>query len=81
LEGYFVINASYKRGMYCYLTAKTVGIVELFPKSYKNTRTKISGRYIGVHYFVALNIEQKFAKGLIFPKNRDIIFTKKSGRK
>ena len=33
-------NYPYNEGMYCYLTAKTVGIVDFFPKSYKNTRTK-----------------------------------------
>lgn len=36
---------------------------------------KISGRYLGVHYFVTLNIEHKFGKTLIFSKDCDIIFT------
>ena len=37
--------------------------------------TKISGRYLGVHYFVTFIIEHKFDNTLIFSKDCDIIFS------
>lgn len=45
-------NYPYNEGMYCYLTAKTVGIVELFPKSYKNTRTRSANESISASYLL-----------------------------
>ena len=51
------------------------GLQRGFIVSMSEPFAKISGRYLGVHYFVALIIEHKFDKALIFSKDCDIIFT------